>query len=55
VAAGERDELVEGAGVGGQRHGWIESGGGAALRSEGLPRKAEDVGGVGVRDVEGTV
>ena len=55
VAAGEGDELVEGAGVGGHRYGWIESGGGAALRSEGLLRQAEDVSGVGVRDVEGTV
>ena len=55
VAAGEGDELVECAGVGGHRHGWVESGGGAALCSEGLLRQTEDVSGVGVRDVEGTM
>ena len=55
VAAGEGDEPVEGAGTVGHRHGWIESGRGAALRSEGLLRQTKDVSGVGVLDLEWTV
>ncbi len=55
VATGEGDELVECAGVGGHRHRWVESGGGATLWSESLLRQTEDVSGVGVRDVEGTM
>jgi PAS domain-containing protein len=55
VAAGEGDEPVECAGGGGHRHRWVESGGGATLSSEGVLRQTEDVSGVGVRDVEGTV
>ena len=54
VAAGEGDELVEGAGVGRHRYGRIKSGSGATLRIQGLPREAEDISGVGVRDVDGT-
>jgi hypothetical protein len=55
VAAGEGDELVERAGGGGHGHGWVESSGGATLCVNGLPRQPEDVSGVGVRNVEGTV
>src|SRR5258705_9358909 len=55
VAAGEGDELVEGAGVDGHRHGWIKSGVDAALFIEGLARQAEDVRRVSVGDVERTV
>jgi hypothetical protein len=55
IAAGEGDELIERSGVGDHRYRWIESGDGAALGTEGLPRQGEDVCGVGICDVDGTV
>jgi hypothetical protein len=47
--------LVQLAGAGGYRHGWVEPGGGTTLRSEGVPRQVEDASGVGVGNVEGTL
>jgi len=47
--------LIECAGVGRDRHLWIETGDDAALRGEGLPRQPEDVRGEGLRYVSWTV